>query len=220
MNMKSKIHEFLNKNKKGMSKNKIQGTKYEVRGTIFNSLLFAVLFFSCGTSQQNEPAQTSGVKTDSVQPSAERVISKEDFVSVLKSITIANINQYINREKGLWLINSSGAMPNMSNTTQVDKNFPVDFSAAKNEELAKVNCDSKTFWTKDGCYAEEINKFKDEKIWVYCSLDKEEVPKVAELAQTISYTVINTALNARYYFSQIAGKWYLTVVDLRRPCEA
>ena len=108
----------------------------------------------------------------------------------------------------------------MTSTSAVDKNFPVDFSAVKEEELPKINCDSKTFWTKDGCFSQQTNTFKDEKIWTYCGLSKEDEAKVEETAKTISYTVINTAMNARYYFSQIDGKWYLTFVDLRRPCEA
>ena len=108
----------------------------------------------------------------------------------------------------------------MSNTTQVDKNFPVDFSALKQEDLPKVNCDSKSFWTKEGCFVQETNTFKDEKIWSYCGLNKEDEAKVSELAQTISCTVINTGFHARYYFSLINGKWYLTFVDLRTPCEA
>ena len=182
---------------------------------------FAVmLFFSCGSPEQKQTEQTSQTKVDSVKPVSERVIQKEDFISVLKGINISNINQYIHPKNGLRIINSSGAMPNMTSTSQVDKNFPVDFSAVKEEELPKVNCDSKTFWTKGGCFSQQVNTFKDEKIWTYCGLSKKDEAKVEETVKTISYTIINTAMNARYYFSQIDGKWYLMFVDLRRPCQA
>ncbi len=145
---------------------------------------------------------------------------QNDFVSVVKGITISNINQFINKENGLWLIQSSGAMPNMSNTSQVDKNFPVDFTSVKNEALPVVNCDSKTVWSKEGCFVQQVNTFKDENIWKYCGLSKEDEAKVEKLAQTISFEVINTFLNARYYFSKVDGKWFLVFADLRRPCEA
>lgn len=182
---------------------------------------FAVIaFFSCG----NEVKDSSSPQSDSISTAdttAHRTQKTEnDFISVCKTIDISNVNQFIHPEKGLWLIQSSGAMPNMMNTTQADKNFPVDFSNCMGEELPKVNCDLKWFWTKDGCLAQEINSFKDEKIWTFCGLSKEDEAKVSELAQTISWTVINTSFHARYYFSQIDGKWYLSFVDLRKPCEA
>ena len=191
-------------------------------------LLISLFLFSCGpSSKQKELDQIIQKKLDSALSSVETVtqsektiVGKEDFVSILKGINISNINQFIHPKNGLRLIQSSGAMPNMTNTSAVDKNFPVDFSAVKEEEVPKVNCDSKTFWTKDGCFSQQSNIFKDEKIWTYCGLSKEDEAKVEETAKTISYTVINTAMNARYYFSLIDGKWYLTFVDLRRPCEA
>jgi hypothetical protein len=178
------------------------------------------VFFSCGAPEQTEYSQLTQADPDSVVLSSVKTNTSTDFVSVLKGINISNINQYIDPEKGLWLIQSSGAMPNMMNTSQVDKNFPVDFSIVKNEELPRVDCGSKIFWTKEGCYLQEVNSFKEEKIWTYCGLSKEDEGKVSELAKTISLTVINTSLSARYYFLQIGGKWYLVFVDLRRPCEA
>ncbi|MBI4932193.1 MAG: hypothetical protein HY841_15650 [Bacteroidetes bacterium] len=181
--------------------------------------LFAVtVFFSCGNEQEKDFPPTPQDPKDSVVNAPKNM--EEDFTPILKEINITNINQYIHPEKGLWLIQSSGAMPNMTNTTQVDKNFPVDFANVKNEELPKVNCDSKSFWTKEGCFVQEVNSFKDEKIWTYCGLNKEDEVKVSELARTISWTVINTSLYARYYFSLIDGKWYLAFVDLRTPCSA
>ena len=124
-------------------------------------LLISLFLFSCGpSSKQKELDQIIQKKLDSAlsgietATQTEKVIQKEDFVSVLKSINISNINQYIHPQNGLRLIQSSGAMPNMTSTSQVDKNFPVDFSAVKEEELPKVNCDSKTFWTKDGCFSQ------------------------------------------------------------------
>ena len=183
-------------------------------------LLISLFLFSCGTSEQKETDSNTIAKADTVQPTSEKVVQELHFSDVLKTITIANINQFIHPEKGLWLIQSPGAMPNMTKTTQVDKNFPVDFLALKEEELPKVNCDSKSFWTKDGCFAQEVNTFKDEKIWTYCGLKKEDEAKVGESAKAIQYTVINTSLYARYYFGQIDGKWYLLFADLRRPCEA
>lgn len=177
-----------------------------------------ILFFSCGREAKNEDVHliSSSLPADSVSIASSAVQSYP--ISVVRGITISNINQFIDPENGLWLIQSPGAVPNMTNTSQVDKNFPVDFSIMKNEELPRVNCDTKSFWTKEGCFVQQINNFKDEKIWTYCGLKKEDEAKIEKLAQAIALTVINTSLNTRYYFSQINGKWHLVFVDLRRPC--
>ena len=180
-------------------------------------LLLSLFLFSCGNERGKDFPPTPQDPHDSILNHPPML---EGFTSILKSITISNINQFIHPEKGLWLIQSSGAMPNMTNTMQVDKNFPVDFSSVKEEELPKVNCNSKSFWTKEGCFTQEVNTFNDEKIWTYCRLSKEDEVKASELAKNISYTVINTSLYARYYFSKIDSKWYLVFADLRRPCEA
>jgi hypothetical protein len=178
-----------------------------------------LLIYSCGSAPQTEAGHVIAPPMDSVETSDQASVAA-DPVSIVKQINISNINQYIHPKTGLWLIQSSGAMPNMTNTSQVDKNFPVDFSAAQNSSLPKIDCASKTFWTKEGCYVQEINTFKTEKIWTYCGLSKAEEAKVEELAQKISLTAVNTSFSARYYFAQIEGKYYLVFVDLRRPCEA
>ncbi|HEY4800831.1 MAG TPA: hypothetical protein VII99_17265 [Bacteroidia bacterium] len=180
----------------------------------------AAIFFSCNSSEQKETAIVAKEKKDSVRRSSEKANAQSDFISVLKGINSSTINQFIHPEKGLWLTQQAGAVPQMTNTSQVDKNFPVDFSEVKEEEIAKVNCDFKTFWTKGGCFAQKVNTFLEEKIWIYASLSKEDQDKIEALAKTISYTVVNTSLNARYYFSQLNGKWYLLFADLRKPCEA
>src|SRR5947207_2079157 len=111
--------------------------------TIFSLCFLVIMFFSCENSPKMEAEKFDPPKADSAGPSPEKKV-EPDFSSVVKGINISNINQYINKEKGLWIINSSGAMPNMTNTSQVDKNFPVDFSAVKNEDLPKVDCAAKT----------------------------------------------------------------------------
>lgn len=184
----------------------------------FIYLLFSFFILSCGSQKQEDGPVVTEDTLQKITPVAEGPV--ENFGSLLKGITIANINQYIHPQNGLWIIQSSGAMPNMTRTTQVDKNFPVDFSNVQAEELPKVNCDSKSFWTKEGCFMKEANSFKEEKIWTFCGLSREDEAKISEAAQTISWTIINTSLYARYYFSMIDGKWYLVFADLRRPCEA
>lgn len=183
-------------------------------------LVFSLgLLTACGGSPHVEAEHVIAPPVDSAVAD-DLSVAIVDSVSIVKLVTSATINQFIHPVKGLWLIQSSGAMPSMTNTTQVDKNFPVDFSTSQNRELPKVACASKTFWTKEGCFVQEVNAFKSEKIWMHCSLSEKEQAVIEEIAKTIRLTAINTSFSARYYFSMIDGKWYLTFVDLRRPCEA
>lgn len=185
--------------------------------TLFLFLL--CLIFSCKTNQ-NE-CHNENQHTDSVaMVSGINKTYNSDNFNFIYEITINNINTYIHPQKGLWVIQSSGAMPEMININQVDKNFPVDFSDCRMEILPKVNCESKSFWTKEGCFLQEVNSFKDEKIWEFTSLDERLKEVVNESSKLIVLTAINTSLNARYYFTMINGKWYLLFADLRIPCNA
>ena len=136
-----------------------------MKNKILFSLIALFLFGCSGSSDVHvdlapPPADTN---EPAPPPPPPPVLPSNNFPSICQKIRIANINQLIHAEKGLWIIQSNGAMPAFSNTTQVDKNFLVDFSSVKEEEVPKVNCDSKSFWTKEGCFAQEVNTFKDEK---------------------------------------------------------
>ncbi|HEU4717272.1 MAG TPA: hypothetical protein VFU15_05550 [Bacteroidia bacterium] len=140
-------------------------------------------------------------------------------------------DHYVSPEHGLWIISSEGAMPHFTNVKSINdykrsdgtKLLPMDkdrmLAAPKEEELPSVDCNSKTFWNKDGCFTREENKFKEEKIWQYAGLTNDKEKEVEALAGTISRTVINTQ-TYRFYFSLINGSWYLTFLDIRKPCEA
>ena len=137
----------------------------------------------------------------------------------------------IHPQHGLWIIHSNGAMPNFTNVKHISeyktaagkKLLPFDRSlmscAPKEEELPVVNCDSAGFYSKRGCFTSMQNTFKDEKIWQYAGLPPGQDKEVAQLAGTITRTVVNTE-NYRYYFSLIEGSWYLTFLDVRQPCSA
>ena len=179
--------------------------------------LFISLLFTCGNPSVVETEQTEIPKIDT-----SAIKKQEDFLPVLKGINISNINQFIHPEAGLRIIQSEGAMPRLMKTSQVDKNFPVDFSNCIEDSIPKIDCGSKSLWTKEGCFVWKVNGLAAAQVtlWKYCNLSKEEQLEVDTWAPEVSYTAINTVLHARYYFSHINGKWYLLFVDLRRPCSA
>lgn len=105
-----------------------------------------------------------------------------------------------------------------------DTLIPIDrdqmICSLLNEEIPKPDCDSKTYWNKNGCFTSENNTFKDEKIWDYAGLNESDEKTVEELAGKIDRVVVNTTLNMRMYFMQENGSWFLVFLDLRVPCEA
>lgn len=182
-------------------------------------LFLTFIFFSCGNQQGKDFPPTPQDPKDSVMNRPGKL--NEDFISVCSSINSANINQFIHAGHGLWIIESPGAMPAMRNVKNIEGKFSIDFSnMIADNNVPSVDCDAKNFWTREGCFAQEADLFADTQIWEHSNLSKEDTDKVLKAAQAIKWTVINTRLNARYYFSLIDGKWYLSFVDLRTPCEA
>jgi hypothetical protein len=139
------------------------------------------------------------------------------------------LNAFIHPTHGLWIIRADGAMPQMTNIKTVgelkkgESFYPLNrdemICTPLDESLPEINCDAKNFWSKSGCFTQLTNSFKTQKIWEYAGLTDAQAKAAATSAETISRTLINTA-NYRYYFSLIDGSWYLTFIDIRKPCNA
>jgi hypothetical protein len=140
-------------------------------------------------------------------------------------------NVFINPKYGLWVIHSNGALPQFTHISKVAeyKNIkgkgliPIVFwdikRAPKEETLPVVDCSKQGFYSKQGCYSQEQNTFLEEKMWLNAGLNADQDKEVAQLATTITRTVLDT-FTFKYYFSLIDGSWYLTFIDIRKPCEA
>jgi hypothetical protein len=92
--------------------------------------------------------------------------------------------------------------------------------ALQNAEIPVPDCDTKSFWNKDGCFTTEHNTFKESKIWEYAALSDDDSKAAEELASKIGRVVVNTSLSMRMYFMLKDGGWYLVFLDLRMPCNA
>jgi hypothetical protein len=143
----------------------------------------------------------------------------------------SKFNVFIHPKHGLWIIHSDGATPKFTHVMKINEyldakgleiipmNRQAMMCAPKDEALPVVDCNSKDFYNKPGCYTQQQNIFAQEKIWQYAGLNADQDKEVAQLASTITRTVINTE-TYRFYFSLIDGAWYLTFIDIRKPCEA
>lgn len=205
--------------------------------------LFCLVLFSCSSNQINKDNQVELVESeiDSISVISEENLREEKnpnetFLIFYKKLTTAvstknqeEFNSCINANFGLNIIESHGAMPEMSKIYAIEKFkstsgnfFEVTFSKIEIEPifefLPKVICDVEVY-DKQGCFAQEVNPLIESQIWNYAGLNEKEIQAIAFLAETINITVINTS-NFTFYFSKIEGKWYLTFLDLRVPCTA
>jgi hypothetical protein len=153
------------------------------------------------------------------------------FVKLVSLHADTLLNKLICPEFGLTIIESNGALPHLTNVKDftefktLGKKAFYDFDAQvlicdlKEEELPKIDCNAKDYYTKSGCFTREINTLKDSKVWEYGNFSKTQADLMVQAVQTITRTVIVTA-NYTYYFSLIKGGWWLTFVDMRKPCQA
>ncbi len=202
-----------------------------------------LLFFFVSCSEKQQSPENSGSDSVSVRKKtfAEELPPPSDirqfkwfysgFVKIVSLHADSLMNKLIHPEFGLNIIESRGALPHLSHVTKMsefktlDKKSFYEFDAQvlicdlKEEELPKIDCNAKDLYTKTGCFTREVNPLKDSKLWDYCSLTKDQNDLVVRSAQTITRTVLLTN-NYTYYFSLIKGSWWLTFIDMRRPCEA
>lgn len=211
--------------------------------TISAFFVLAFFLFSCGSEEESTAVVTDSM---SAKDSLKRMISEElapptelkqfnwFYSTFFHAVTTDNdsmFNRFIHPENGLWIIQSNGAVPQFVKVKLVsDFKFPNGkrllpiardemVTEPKEEELPVVDCDKKERYNKSGCFTSERNVFNEEKIWQYAGLTPDQDKQVAKAASTISRVVINTA-NYKYYFSLINGSWYISFIDVRKPCEA
>ncbi len=201
-----------------------------------------VLISSCGSDETTSQTQDTLSAKDSVKKNiTESLPPNEDFKQfewiyssfvAAATYNVKSTDVFINKDAGLWVITSNGAMPTMVHvfTTKGLLNFkndsliPIDRNSMVcellNAEIPKPDCDQASFWSKNGCFTNENNTFKTEKIWEYAALSDDDSKKAKELAGKISRVVVNTALHMRMYFMLENGSWYLVFLDMRMPCSA
>ena len=206
-------------------------------------LLIAVSFYACsgndsgnGNNQDTLSAKDSLKKqlSEDLPPSTDPAQFEWIYSTfVASAVTDApRFNVFINKDHGLWIINSNGALPQMVNvkdisgikTSKGGSLVPMDkvkmVCTPKSSGWPEKNCDMPSGWSITGCYTTEQNKLRESKIWEYAGLNDSDNKKVTELASGITRAVVNTEMNMTFYFTEIDGTWYLTFLDLRKPCEA
>lgn len=208
------------------------------------AIIFLV-FVACSETTQSDN-NTQEQQQDTIVNAADTLITDEakkqadtisflqfyqQLVAAIETKNEAAFNQLFYKDYGLYIIESSGAMPEVSKVYEIENYkssatkqgfFSLPFDSLSlmpiKEKLPKVVCESNNY-NKQGCFQENINPLEDSEIWHYANLNEKEVQAIQFISETIKITVVNT-YNYTFYFSQINGSWQLSFIDLRIPCTA
>jgi hypothetical protein len=212
-----------------------------MRTTLLFLLVFSLVACGGGDNDNNINSDTLSTKdslkkqlSEDLPPSSDPAQFEWIYSTfVASAVTDApRFNIFINKDHGLWIINSNGALPQMINVKDIsgvknskgDSLVPMDqvkmVCTPKVAGWPEIKCDMPSGWSMTGCYTTEQNKLKESKIREYAGLNDADNKKVTELAAGITRAVVNTEMNMVFYFTEINGTWYLTFLDIRKPCEA
>tara|TARA_R110001592_G_scaffold246255_1_gene507942 strand:- start:2156 stop:2761 length:606 start_codon:yes stop_codon:yes gene_type:complete len=196
-----------------------------------NTLIIA-LFVLVGCNTPSENNTTTDTQKDTLatvlettqRKMDEAILSPQDsFLRIYSTLSemqkTANFSELVNKNYGVYIISSNGAMPKIEKSYELNTEVLSKTIADKTifEELPKVICEE-FIYNKQGCFAQEINPLLDSQIWNYSDLNEKEKQAIIAIVETIRYTVIDTD-SYIYYFSIVEGKWALTFVDVRIPCQ-
>ncbi len=197
---------------------------------LFQLFLPALLLIAACQSAPETKDESNKQTVETVPDSLQFAVFYQSFdADIRNEVSLDELKKYVDTEQGLWIIDANGAMPRFTqytllNTAALSKGIKIvqiNNTPCKLlfDSLPVVDCDKPSLYSKDGCFAQKINLFAQQNIWLAAELKPEERSAIEKLANTIDYTVIQTT-GFRYYFSKIGSNWFISFIDTRKPCEA
>ena len=162
----------------------------------------------------------------------------QDFLLAIKNEDTTGFNQFINAERGLWIIENPGAMPKMTPVKNIlefkreyqDRPF---FTINENldkcnlkevKTLPKFNCDgvpeNEVGFEKQGCFVADAEKFKTSNMHKFASLTPEQEQAIEATLPFLTKTVLHTKSAYKFHFGYINNQWKILFIDLMIPCSA
>lgn len=183
---------------------------------------------------QDEPLrQDENHATDSVSFE----LAFEAFFTALQTADTATFNQFIHPVLGLWVIEQPGAVPHITHVQHIsdfkrqyqDKAFFTVAEEVKQCDLQQepwpaFDCagmeDGKSGYSKDGCFVERPDKFRESGYWNYASLSEAEVRSIEKELPLVQKSVLHTNTSFEFHFGFVDGHWRLLFAKLIHPCSA
>jgi hypothetical protein len=166
-------------------------------------------------------------------------VAFEQFWSALQAKDTVRLNQFISPEQGLWLIEQPGAMPKMTQVTDIrsfgreyrNRSFFTIAEEVKECDLseepfptfdcADMNYDmGQSGYSKDGCFVWQPEKFQKSGYWDYASLTDPEIEKIKDALPLVQKSVLHTATSFEFHFGYVNQQWRLLFAKLIYPCSA
>lgn len=156
------------------------------------------------------------------------------FTEAVNHKSFSELKSILDPAVGIFIVESPGVLPVVYNLPDVEafvaqngktifdyfddkiSQQPVD------EEMPVVDCayTNGTPYNKTGCIMKSISSADNELNFIsLAGGNADDKQKAEEARKKLSMKVINT-YNHVYYFTKSGDKWYLTFIDLRKPCEA
>jgi hypothetical protein len=168
--------------------------------------------------------------------------ANDDFERAYKIFTAAVIHKSFSELKnvidpsvGIFIIKSDGAIPELVSFSDIESFVAQDgknIFSCFNEKISMASIDSTlpvidckysngTPYNKTGCFRKKVDQQIDDELGFLLSINglPEHKDKAEVARKSLQMKVINT-FNHVYYFSKNNGKWFLTFIDLRTPCNA
>lgn len=189
--------------------------------------LSILLLQACGpaetkTEKNNIPAQDTAVPLNFNE-------YFNEVLTALKAKDPTGLKSFTSPEFGLLIIRADGALPSIL----MEHNDKAAFQASleklygevpasvilKDESLPRVDCGLPDFYTKTGHFMRDTNLLSGSDIWKFGGLSTEDQSLVEKAIQSTTRTVM-LAPGVTFFFSYGHHGWHLTVVDMRKPCNA
>jgi len=193
-------------------------------------LIIVVIICSCGQRSSNTP-----IKNNDTTAKADGFLAVyKNFCEAVGHKNFDELKNSIDPAAGIFIIQSSGALPEVYHLPDVSAFVSqngktlFDFFNDKisiepvNENMPVVDCkfSNGTPYNKTGCFMKIISSADNELSFISSAGGHASDKKMAEDARKkLGVKVINT-YNHVYYFTKSGENWYLTFIDLRKPCEA
>jgi hypothetical protein len=221
---------------------------------VFITYVALVLWLSsCGTrdnglavEQSEEPKRLEQVQEEHQRRSTTAgldTISFETafarFLQALHTSDTVAVNQFIHLDYGLWVIEQPGALPRMTNITDI-RHFQREFENRsfftvgdevktcdlKEEPWPSFDCADMDYdkdqsgYSKEGCFVSAPDKFQKSAYWDYTSLSEADIKRILAALPLLQKSVLHTASSFEFHFGQVDGQWQVLFVKLIYPCSA
>lgn len=160
-----------------------------------------------------------------------------DFQTAIFNEDFETFNQFIDPERGVYIIENPGAMPKLTQVKDIRyyKREPGEQSfftikdrlqscKLKEEALPVLNCEAaageNAGYNKEGCFVADAAEFRNSGIHKFAELPQAEIALIESTLPLVQKTVLQTASSYRFHFGLVNGKLKVLFIDLRLPCSA